>query len=285
MKTSLKFRTPIVIGTNGKQKLDVNGQTVALSDIPAVRYAFGDESGELGYEHCGWLQIGEDGNLHLKDDAVEAVKKNREDLDKSLHIVELDVVDTDMTVLVNGIRQVCGKVAVFAYINYDHNQERFMAQLKRAIEAFQVIDRLMIRDKEGLITLAADANTLLAGIKKNAGAPKSNKVGLCDNPVSCSLGTCCLSAALCRELSALYGDSIDMVVPSQNHEGMSGTCDRACNCIGYVEVEHVKPLESNKATLSNSGKQKQHKNDDGEQSDSSTPKKKPLLGKKVLYKW
>ena len=274
MRTALRMTKPIIIKTNDRAKLLVNGdKEVALADIIAVRYAFGNEQGS-----CGFFDYNAETNTIAYNQNAQVIAENRKTLNKSLHIIELDMGEGDTKMTIEGLRQICGNVAIFAYINFNGYTPEFEAQLARVIPAFADMDRLMIRERTTETLSYKDAQDLMKYVKEKVGDPKTNKVGLCDSPVGCGLGLSCLSAVLCRELAAKYGDSIDMVVPSQNHEGMSGNGDRACNCVGYIEVESIEVLPP-KQVGKKAGEPSVKK--DGE----AETKKKPSLGKKVVVKW
>lgn len=273
MRTALRIKEPVEIKTNGRTKILVNGEEMALTDITAVRYAFGKDESD-----CGFLRVnGETGQLEFNE-AARVIAANRATITRSLHIIELNVVNVDMTTVVNGLRQICGNVAIFLYVNFDGYTEKFERQLALAAPAFGPVDRLMVRERADHTLTHKELIDLKKYVQEKMGDPKTTKVGFCDSPVGCGLGLSCLSAVLCRELAAKYGDDIDMVVPSQNHEGLSNSCDRACNCIGFTEVNTIAALDPVNVA-------KKSSKEPSESSGEAKTKKKASLGKNVVIRW
>ncbi len=273
MRTALRMTKPIEIKTNGRAKVLVNGEEVALSDITAIRYAFGDEHGD-----CGFLYMNPQTGALEWNAAINVIAENRKNITKSLHLIELNVVELDMEAVVNTLRQTCGKVAIFLYLDFDGHTTQFERQLNLAAPAFNLVDRIMIREKTAETMTHADIKQLKEYVEAKLGVSRSDKIGFCDSPVGCSLGLSCLSARLCRELSAKYGDSIDMVVPSQNHEGMNNDSGRACNCIGFITAEKIEALPPVNVT----GKSRSELT--GTSSEAGQTRK-PARSKKTVIRW
>lgn len=272
MRTALKMNVPMEIKTNGRSKILVNGEEVALSDITAIRYDFGKEAGD-----CGFLRLTEAGTYEFNE-AASIIAANRKTITKSLHLIELNVVEADMAALVSGIRQICGKVAVFLYIDFDGYTDKFQRSIELAVPAFGLVDRVMLRERTSETLKHEDIKKLKQYAEEKFGVRKSDKIGLCDSPVGCNIGMSCLSAITCRELAAKYGDNIDMVVPSQNHEGMNNNGERACNCIGFTVVTSLGVLDAVNIARKSSSSQSGENGEAGQ-------KKKSAFGKKVVLKW
>ena len=183
--------------------------------------------------------------------------------------------------VINYSRSQCGKVAVFCYVTY--GAATWLEQIASMRNAYYSgnVDRIMIREPHEADLDAMGIKNTLSTVCSVLDIKKPDRIGLCDSPVGCSLGYSCLPAALCRHLSAQYGDDIDMILPSQNHEGMSDDTTRACNCIGHMLVRNVEPcpVKVGKSGTS-TPKEKQPKND------AEQKKNKPKAsGKKVIEKW
>lgn len=266
------FNSPMRIETNGRAKLLVNGDEMKVEDITAVRYDLMNS----------YICFNEGTNqTYYNDEMFSIVAHNRSELPRSLHIVQIDVCSTEMDKVVAYIREKCGKVAVFCYVTY--GSPSWVEQIGACKEAYEagLIDRLMIREPREANLDAITIKNIFNVVCNTLGIKKADKVGFCDSPVGCSIGYSCLPAALCRHLSAQYGDDIDMILPSQNHEGMSEDTTRACNCIGHVLVRNIEPcpVKVGKSSTSNT-KEKQPKSE-GEQKKN----KAKTSGKKIIEKW
>lgn len=271
MKKALMMRSPIKIITEGRAKVLVNGEEIKVEDITAVRYDFGS----------AWLNVNEaTGERFYNEEALSVVAHNRKEISRSLHIAQVDVISTDMKAVVEHIREKCGNIAVFVYVSMGNTMQEQLLATKQAFEE-GLVDRIIIREPREAELDAVGIKALLKMTCETLGVKKDDNIGLCDSPVGCSIGRSCLSAALCRHLSAKYGDDIDMVVPSQNHEGMSEDTARACNCIGYTLVDNMMPCPVKVGkTGASAPKAKTEKT-----SDNQSSKKKSASGKKIIGKW
>ena len=272
MKTVLKFKKPSLIKTNGRAKVKVNGQEMNVSDIPAVRYAFDND----GFSWWLTQDPADQSKIIINDDVCKLVKIAKAELPKSLHIVELGLWENiDLAWEIQQIREKVGKVAIFVYVDYDGDLNKLVGNLDTIESVYGDIDRLLIRERTEDCLGAEEVNEIIDLAAGQVGDAKAEKIGMCDSPVGCSIGYSCLSAALCRHLSAKYGDSLDMVVPSQNHEGMSSSAENVCGCICWTLVETFEALEAKAVSKESSSDEK------SEQS----AKKKPAGSKKMVMRW
>ena len=268
------------VETLGRVKIIVNGEETRLDEIPAVRYAFGNEA---------WLIGKENGEQDFNVVLAETIKHNRTELKRSLHIIELDATFGSATdAVINYIRQFCGNIAIFMYVDFTGEYDlSFVSEVESIKGVFQsgLVDRIMIRESRTANLDAMGVRNAIKYVASTVGDKKAEKIAMCDSPIGCSIGMSCLPAAVCRDLAAKYGDDIDMVLPSQNHEGMLRSSDRACNCIGFVEVAEIKPcpVKETKAKAGSSTKKTSGEKDMAEK-ENKIPKKKSL-GKKVMLKW
>lgn len=226
MKKSLKFKEPVKVELGSGKKFIVNGEELGVDDVTAVRYVFGALVGES---------------------ELNVIKHNIGVLYKSLHLVEVHLSECESNSEGNWVanhikwlRDSLPEVAIFVYCGCFRDNEGNMkcdTLLNEVRMVADKIDRLMLLDKADDFGVE-EAMRFVKEIEAFSGVGRG-KVGLCDSTVGCTVGLGCLSAQLCRELSAKYGSTLDMVVPSKNHEGALGEPGRACNCIGYVEVESL----------------------------------------------
>lgn len=272
MRTALKIKGVKQIKTGGGAKILVNGKETRVDDITAVRYSLGIED---------LFIINEDNSFSVNTNNLKVIGNNRKDLDKSLHVVEIPVCNCDMHELVNTIREICGGVAVFVYVDYDmqFTEERFITRLElmRNIITGEEVDRVIFKESDELGATPYDIKELLKYVKDFYGLKSDSIFGLCNSPVGCSIGKSCLSAILCRQLSAKYGESLDMVVPSKNHEGMSSNTYNVCNCIGFIEVDSITECKS----TSGKSEKKEHSGEN-----KAVSNKKLTVPKKgVIHAW
>lgn len=272
MKAVLKVKRPIKIYSNSG-KLIVNGEKIALSDIVAFRYDF---------EESSWV-IGEGEYATINNDTFESIEFNRKYIDKSLHIVELHThYKFNVAEMAFRLREKIPNIAIFVHAYYNGNEDDLEKELMYVASAHRVanLDRFMLHDNTDCLTIKFASELLKYASAKTCIQQKD--IGICDSPIGCSLGIGCLSAIKCRELSAKYGDSLDMVIPSKNNESASQNNQRACSCVYSIVVDSLKaytqPVKDNDET-------KKKVADLNTKTDSKTVKKTATKKKNCVMRW
>lgn len=283
MKTTLKFYSPIKVAGEKDVKISLNGEAGKADDITACRYVFGAKN---------WLTTNTDGAVVFNSNTIECVNYNRSMFDKALHIIEVNITELmettqfDLSGYVDMLRQLCPGVAIFVYIDCKGMEHIVQAAtgLRTAFTDGKV-DRLIVREitqENSQCLRIEDLKAIMDAICNAVGDKKcTEKIGFCNSPIGCSIGKSCLSAALCRELAAIYGDSIDMIIPTQNHEGLNNSKDLACNCLKYTIVKSLEFVAKTAARTSTKAPK-----DKSSKGTSTAPKKSGTAGgKKVVLPW
>lgn len=224
MVASLMLKKPLVVNVNNNGKFKVADKTMAISDVPAVRYRFDSKV---------WVEN--------PKEAIECVNRHKEKFNLSVHIIELDFNEMMNPERVKEISGAFLEDAVFLYLDVTDDVvangtlgESLLEDIRRLQGNW--IDRVMLRDLSNTLYTVV-ANKLKDEVAAAMGI-KTSMIGVCNSPLSVG-DNCCLTALRARELAAKYGKSADMVVPSANHEGKNTS---SCGCIRYIEIAEDTPV-------------------------------------------
>lgn len=234
MIRNLMIKKPIKIDLDKLGRCRVENQKFTVKDIPAVIYNFDN-----------WEEL-----------ELNTIKLGYEVFKNSLHA--LVVTSKTPSTFIQDLRSSNLKFATLGFLHLD--------SLVLNIEDIKTllgfgIDRLIIQDNTQELSYS-DTADIYRKIIKITGLSK-DKLGLYNSPFTSYFGSV-LGASTTRELSALYCDSLEAVVPSSNHEDENGN-------IKYIEVNNnIEPFkEANEPKVS----QKTETNTDKEQKKESKPKK------------
>ena len=232
MISSLILKGRYNVGVNSSNRIMLDGEVTPLTDVPFIRYRFGD----------------------FGDENIEFLKSNMSRLHGPCHLAEYDI-STMPKEQLEDLNAIDG-LAIYAYIDIDD------ADLSNGIAAEKVeklksisdlyFDRLIIRDKSSMMyPLAADKLTFeLSDIL--GGAVKASDIGICCSPLTPrtpnSESKACLSAVWARRLMADYTDNVDVATPTANHE----CCSDGCCCIRAFTVTCDIPAPANDAKVADS---------------------------------
>ena len=239
------------IGVNSNNKIKVDGQLLALNEVPFMRYRF---------ESYG-------------DEELEYIKKSMDKFKSPVHLIEITL-DNNTASLLDKMSEdeVFEGLAKFLYVNIDDNciANGLSDETRQQLESIKdfYLDRIMLKDKSsGLYPLAVERLRIEI---TNIVDFEARDIGICGSSMSFRCGDepgqACLTAVWARQIQAIYANSDDCVTPTSSHEKM--TC---CGCIQYLVVDQDCP-----APLSAKEKSAKEKSNKPKGESSSTPKFKPI---------
>lgn len=218
MVTSIVLTGMFNIGISSTGKIKTpDGVTVALNDIPFVRYRF-EQYGEK---------------------ELAFIKENKQKF-PCVHIVEL-ALNEETFKIIDTLDDMDDSIGKIIYVDVTDKEvidgfSDSTIKLLNDLSGYD-FDRLSIRDKsDTLFPLAL--NRLKKQIKE-AYQIKEDDIGVCGGPCCFTNGNACLTALKARELLEKYSMQDDVVVPSANHEGKIDnadnmeSCTNKCGCIRY----------------------------------------------------
>jgi len=212
MVTSIKLKGKYNIGVNSSNQINAFDTNVSLKDIPFIRYDFGTYSAE----------------------DTEYIRNCVEKFKLSTHLIQYMVSPNIMSDLEN-TKEFLGRMAKYLYFVIEQNDmlngSLKQADLVLAQQALSVtkFDRIMIIDKTQSMDMA-NAKKIMADTAKLLGI-KIDDIGICDSPLCLNEQLACLTALKARELATIYNQSIEVALPTANHQ-----CMNCCGCMRFFEV-------------------------------------------------
>lgn len=206
------------IGMNSSSKIKVNKILLsAKTDIPFIRYRF-KSYGDQEYNYIKAMKTKFDKSVHLaeidlNEDTLDTLEKLYDNIENIVKYIYIDLTDANV-----------------AMEKLDDSQLELLESLADMdIE----IDRIMFRDKTtslNLVSYKKIINPIMDILDLD-----EDYFGICSSPLSFG-DYACLTAVKARELMSMYSDSIDVPIPTANHQ-----CMNCCGCIRYMVVDQDIP--------------------------------------------
>lgn len=222
-------------------------------DIPFVRYKFKEYT----------------------DTEIEYIKKMKEAINKSAHLVQV-YLDENTPVVLQKLADLNVAKYVYVTVTTEHvTNGAFDTETMRLVEGIRGmdIDRIMLLDKSDNLYMESK-QVLIKQLIMTLRTTK-DKFGVCSSPLAFE-GNQCLSAIKARELLSLYSSSTDVALPSANHQSME-----CCGCIRHIVIDSDTPdvVEATAQVKNGNSNTKKKKNNKDVSKDKEVKDKKAVKKK------